>query len=80
MTLTTYIEIKVEVEYDATPYRPAQTYGPPEACYPEEGGEVEITATTYNGQPITLTDADEKIITDEIVEKLAGEPERDYEE
>ena len=36
-------EQQVTVEYDASPYYPAQTYGPPENCYPAEGVEVEIT-------------------------------------
>lgn len=33
-------EFEVEVEY--TKPIPAQTYGPPENCYPKEGGEVNI--------------------------------------
>jgi len=41
-----YGEYKVEVEYTATPYRPAYTSGPPDRCYPEEGGEVEIESAT----------------------------------
>lgn len=44
MTIKTFIEIEVEVEFDATPYIPAQVSGPPECCYPEEGGEVELNA------------------------------------
>ena len=35
-------ETQVTVEYSATPYVPAQTYGPAENCYPAEGGEIEI--------------------------------------
>ena len=31
----------VEMEVSVTPVKPAQTYGPPENCYPEEGGEHE---------------------------------------
>lgn len=30
----------VEFEYEI--YRSAKTYGPPESCYPAEGGEVDI--------------------------------------
>lgn len=29
-------------EVNLIPYVPARTYGPPENCYPEEGGEIEI--------------------------------------
>ena len=35
-------ELSLEVEGNATPYDPGVTSGPPEACYPPEGGEVEI--------------------------------------
>ena len=73
MTHVTYIEIRVEVEYNATPYDPGVTRGPPESCYPPEGGEVEITEATYNEQKIQLTDADEKLVMDEIQEKIAKE-------
>ena len=71
MTYKTYIEIEVEVEFDATPYRPAQTYGPPEACYPEEGGEVEITGVTYCDKPISLSEKDMEVIQKDVEQKLA---------
>lgn len=35
--LVCYYEFEIEVEY--TRYIPAQTYGPPESCSPEEGGD-----------------------------------------
>lgn len=35
-------ELSLEVEGNATPYDPGVTSGPPESCYPPEGGEVEI--------------------------------------
>ena len=34
--------LSVTVEGNATPYDPGVTSGPPERCYPPEGGEVEI--------------------------------------
>jgi hypothetical protein len=37
----------VEVEYSGTPYIPAYISGPPEDCYPEEGGEIEIESVEY---------------------------------
>ena len=35
-------DVVVEVEFEATPYDPGNTYGLPENCYPPEGGEIEI--------------------------------------
>ena len=71
MTTKTYIEIEIEVEFDATPYDPGVTTGPPERCYPPEGGEVEITSITYNGKPLELSDADEKKVQEEIEQEVA---------
>lgn len=36
------VHLGLTVEGNATPYDPGVTSGPPEACYPPEGGEVEI--------------------------------------
>ena len=42
-TKTFYIgDVEFEVEFSSTPYVPAKISGPPENCYPAEGGEVEI--------------------------------------
>ena len=42
-TKTFYIgDVEFEVEFSSTPYVPARISGPPENCYPDEGGEVEI--------------------------------------
>lgn len=38
-----WITIEAEVEYTISEYVPARTYGPPEDCSPEEGGECELT-------------------------------------
>ena len=34
--------MEVTVGYTVTPYDPGRTSGPPEDCYPPEGGEAEI--------------------------------------
>ncbi len=51
-------EMELLVEGNATPYDPGVTSGPPECCYPPEGGEVEIenVYATHPGQmrPIKL--------------------------
>lgn len=49
-TKTFYIsDVEFEVEFEASRYKPAKTYGPPENCYPAEGGEVEIETVTVGG-------------------------------
>jgi len=35
-------ELKLVVEGNATPFVPGRAWGPPEDCYPDEGGEIEI--------------------------------------
>lgn len=41
---TTYLEDNTEIliEYEQEPYIPAKLFGPPEDCYPAEGGGVTI--------------------------------------
>ena len=52
-TKTFYIsDAEFEVEFEASRYKPAKTYGPPENCYPAEGGEVEIETVTVGGVEI----------------------------
>lgn len=36
------VELEFVIEADVSPYDPGRTCGPPESCYPPEGGEVEI--------------------------------------
>ena len=43
--------LELRVEGNATPYDPGVTSGPPEACYPPEGGDVEIEAVWLIGLP-----------------------------
>lgn len=53
--------LMLRVEGTATPYDPGRTSGPPEDCYPPEGGEVEIDtvwlihpAAKPHGEPVEL--------------------------
>lgn len=52
------LEMELLVEGNATPFKPGRAWGPPEDCYPDEGGEVEIENVwlTHPGQtrPIKL--------------------------
>jgi hypothetical protein len=40
----TLYDVDFHVDFDYEPYTPAQTSGPPEKCYPAEGGEVTINS------------------------------------
>lgn len=48
-------EIEFNVEFDASPYVPAKISGPPERCYPAEGGEVEICDVYVDGESVIAT-------------------------
>ena len=48
---------------DFTPVTPAQTYGPPERCYPEEGGEME-PGECERCLAAILPEAIEELVTD----------------
>lgn len=44
-----YSDVELTVNFFASRPVPARTYGPPEDCYPAEGGEVELD-TIYLGE------------------------------
>lgn len=54
-------EIEVELEGYATPIQEGRYYGPPELCYPDEGGDVEIESAKCVGcgHPVELTSEEE---------------------
>lgn len=49
-------ETEVEVIYTITDYDPGVSWGPPENCYPPEGGEVEIIRVMKDGKEIPASD------------------------
>ena len=46
-------EIEVDVDANVEPYHPAKLHGPPEDCYPAEGGECDDWQISHDGHPIT---------------------------
>jgi hypothetical protein len=68
----------IEVRYRVEPYDPGQSFGPPEDCYPAEGGGVELLAVTHNGLPFELTEAEEDALTLWLEEN--PEPPQEWEE
>jgi len=55
-------DLDVIVEYEVSQYYPAQTYGLPENCYPEEGGEGTELTVWHEGNELTLTSHEEQEI------------------
>jgi hypothetical protein len=54
--------IEVKVEWEFSPIIPAKLYGPPENCYPAEGGEMESCVVTMPDG--TVVEDGERWITD----------------
>jgi hypothetical protein len=51
-------ELEIKLTADASPRVRGRYHGPPELCYPDEGGEIEDVIATLNGQPFELTKAE----------------------
>ncbi len=64
-------DFQFEIEVDCTPSVPAQVSGPPESCYPAEGGEIEITDN--DACPQCNTEVNVEDITDKVYEYLADD-------
>ena len=54
-------ECEKEFDVRATPEIPAQTYGPPELCYPAEGGEIEPEECPGCGHEIDSNDVSDLV-------------------
>ena len=53
------------------PYVPAKVYGPPEHCYPSEGGEGDYEVCDLRGRPAKwlerkMTDQDHNLLAEEV--------------
>ena len=53
------VEVEVEINANILPYVPGKLSGPPENCYPPEGGECDDWSLTLDGQPLSDKDFEE---------------------
>lgn len=72
---TLCLEIEVEVEGDYTPYDPGKCFGPPELCYPPEGGtfEIESIIVVPTGEKLILPDSLDQKVADELYDEIISE-------
>lgn len=74
-------EVDLTVTYTITPYDPGRINGPPEDCYPPEGGEVEIVSVTdADGNAIESTDEEAERWQTSIYEHHDFESDDDYQD
>ncbi len=77
------VEIPVSICGGYEPYRAARVYGPPEDCYPAEGGyATDVRAIFMDGdveRVIHLTDDELKDLEDEMADAVADAQESAYE-
>jgi len=49
-------EFPLEIDYEVAAFDPGNVSGPPESCYPPEGGEVESLTAFFESREFKLTD------------------------
>lgn len=65
-------------------YLPAKVFGPPESCYPAEGGEGDWEILDTRGRPAPwlerkMTDRDRNLLSEEVFNHMESmEPDYDY--
>jgi hypothetical protein len=71
--------IVLTIRGNVSRYIPAKTWGPPENCYPAEGGEAEIEEILLNGKPWDgeLTDKEREGAEEALQEKAANDDDYD---
>ena len=67
----------IHVSGDVTAFCPGRICGPPERCYPDEGGDVEVTGSWLNGEEVELTE-DEIAQAEEALLQAAADAAEDY--
>lgn len=74
--------VDLVVEFDGTPFVPAQVSGPPESCYPCEGGEADVVGIYLDGTEVTslLNDYVINQVNEKVVEFLCSPQEEESEE
>ena len=65
------------------PYDPGRTSGPPESCYPPEGGEGEWEILDRNGKPAPwlerkMTDRDQNLVSETVFNHMENLHHDDY--
>jgi hypothetical protein len=79
------LELELEIEGDYDPYIPAKISGPPEDCYPSEGGSFTVTEIhilnedgSRSGKTLSLPISFYEPLEEKLYEEIANE-EPDYE-
>ena len=83
-------EVVLEVEASVSKIIPAKLYGPPEDCYPAEGGEIEVQSVTCEDAPTVTTaqwlaviehvEGDFNSLDNAILDQCGGDDDRDYDD